>query len=194
MNSLFKFLLYTMWFTLGILFFTILFIDKTHAEGNQIIWCIRLSDNYTRKPNDQGNCLLGKNWMNIIAPTEDQMKELLKIHGNKAKVINRLPIYNAESGFNNSAVWVHKNGKDCGIIQIRDIYGGCKMTEEQQMKWLETRISKQLSDGSCKKYKDSSEERKMRCVYARHRWDKSGYAVYPSKLAAMRLFYINYYK
>jgi hypothetical protein len=93
-----QFLFYTLGFTIGIFFFVLFVVPKTHAtESPKIIGCIRLSDNFTREPNHQGNCLLGKNWMNILSPTERQMKELLLIHGNMSKVINRLPIYNAES-------------------------------------------------------------------------------------------------
>jgi hypothetical protein len=166
----------------------------SQARAAEIIGCLNLSDNSTRGVTAEGNCYWGKGYANISIPGPVMMEEMLAVHGSMARVINRLPIYNAESGFNHSARGVHKFGVDCGIIQMRDIFGGCSNTAIEQMMWLENRINQQLTPkGSCRSQLGASDERKMRCVYARHRGDKSAFAPYPNKLAAMRLYYINYF-
>jgi len=118
------------------------------ADYNYTIGCINL-DTYTlHTPKDSSllGCNLGKNYMRIMTPTKNQWKLLMEVFGNKDRVVNVLPILNSESQFNHNTIGYNKFGKDCGVLQIRDVNGGCKMTERQQYEWLKKRIDSQKSE------------------------------------------------
>lgn len=105
-----------------------------------------------------------------------------------------LPILNSEAQFNHNTRGKNKWGWDCGILQIRDIYGGCKMTEKEQFQWLKTRTdSQKTAKGTCRSW-IGNEERMIRCIYNRHNGKTKAYNSYDNKLIAQRNFYISFYK
>ena len=161
------------------------FKDYSYTVG-----CINLEDYSIHTPRDSSlnGCHLGRNFMRIMTPTKKQWKDLVEVFG-KDKAMDVLPIINAESQFNHSARGTHKYGTDCGIIQIRDVSGGCEMSELQQLKWLKTRMDSQATEtGTCRSWLNNA-ERLIRCQYNRHNGQRVAYNTYDNKLMKFREFY-----
>lgn len=176
-------------------------MEKTNAsefkEYNYTVWCINL-ENYqdVRSPKDSSLhwCDYGRKWMRIMSPTKKQYDILIKTFWNKDNVIDVLPIINSESQFNHATRWKNKWWWDCGILQIRDVYGGCKMTVQEQFQWLKTRTdSQKTTKWTCQSW-IGNKERMIRCIYNRHNGKLKAYNSYDNKLMAQRKYYISLYK
>lgn len=156
--------------------------------------CQNLSTLKTQLPKDSSltGCHLWKNYMRIMTPTKTQWENIKKIF--KDDAIDVLPIINSESQFNHNARGPNKWWVDCGLLQIRDVYGGCKMTEEEQLKWLKNRIdSQKAKNWTCRSW-IGNKERMIRCIYNRHNGKKIAFNSYDNKLMAQREFYKTLFK
>lgn len=141
-------------------------------------------------PQDWG-CFYGKNWKNLMFPSKSQYKTMQEVYKNRGAIVTALVLINHESQFNSKAKWCHKWWYDHWLLQIRDIYGGAKMTDKQQMEWFKKRKEWQISpQGNCyHRVLQKDKEKLLRCVFARHNGVLSGQAKYPSDRYAEWNFY-----
>lgn len=170
-------------------------LPKTFAqEYPALIKCYNYKTGEIHEPLNQTKewCYLGQNWEPIYIPSDTQMN-LLQKHFTKEQIINRLPILNRESRFNSKAIGKFSYGKDCWLLQIRDIYGWCKMTDEEQILWLKKRMESQYK-WNCSQYRNKWEERMLRCLYSRHNGRLKAYNFYDNLLIATLKIYKEYYK
>lgn len=129
-------------------------------------------------------------WKNLRFPSKEQLKLMREVYKNRAWIVTAMTLINHESQFDKNAKWCHKGWCDIWLFQIRDIYWGWKMTQKQQMEWFANRKAWQMSEKwNCYQHKDSWQERMLRCVFARHRWDTNGFAKYPSDRLTEWKFY-----
>lgn len=129
-------------------------------------------------------CYMGKWWSNVYLPSLSQHKLLTDNFWDN--IYSKMAIINHESQWNSNAVWVHKYWKDCGLLQIRDIYGGCKMNDQQQMDWLKVKIENSKARPVCKKY---TWEKLIRCVFMKHNGQVRIYKEYDNKLMVLMNWY-----
>ena len=74
------------------------------AESTTIIGCMNMKNyNDIRPPIDWKNCFYGKWWLNIKAPSDSELKEIMSAGYNHRQAVNRLAIINFESSFNINA-------------------------------------------------------------------------------------------
>lgn len=141
-------------------------------------------------PQDWG-CFYGKNWKNLMFPSKSQYKTMQEVYKNRGAIVTALVLINHESQFNSKAKWCHKWWCDYWLLQIRDIYGGAKMSDKQQMEWFKKRKEWQISpQGNCyHRVLQKDKEKLLRCVFARHNGVLSGQAKYPSDRYAEWKFY-----
>lgn len=141
-------------------------------------------------PQDWG-CFYGKNWKNLMFPSKSQYKTMQEVYKNRGAIVTALVLINHESQFNSKAKWRHKWWCDHWLLQIRDIYGGAKMSDKQQMEWFKKRKEWQISpQGNCyHRVLQKDKEKLLRCVFARHNGVLSGQAKYPSDRYAEWQFY-----
>lgn len=143
---------------------------------------------------EDGACLIWPNMKNMMLPSKPQMKLLKEVFKDKAAIITAITIINHESQFNSKAKWCHKWGCDYGLLQIRDVNGGKKMTDKQQMEWFRDRKASQLKKwGNCSHRLKDGQEATLRCVFARHNWVLNGQAKYPTQRYQEWKFYNEYF-
>jgi len=174
-------------FTSLLIGFIALYEDAMASEEIKIIGCINSVTLETKLPKNW-NCFYWKGWQNIMLPTVSQIEIWREVFPNDEMIINRLPIVNFESGFDEYAG--NKYAK--GYVQTLRSYS-IPPDVESQLEWMRDRQDSQ-KEWSCSHYSDSGEERMMRCLYARHYGATSWYDWYPNKLIVARNFYINYFK
>lgn len=164
-------------------------LNNANADNNiKIIGCINTITLETREPSENGNCLFGLNWQNIMLPWNDQLNKWWKVFETKNQIINRLPIVNFESGFdpyaeNSIAIWYVQTLKKYKIW----------LSIEEQLTWMKNRMESQ-KEWNCSQWVEFWEERLLRCFYARHYGALSWYHWYPNKLIAARNYYIQYFE
>lgn len=150
-----------------------------------IIWCINQFTGEIKKPLNQtfSACYhWTKWWKNLMFPSKKQLKTMQEVYNTRAKIVTAMTIMNHESQFDSKAKWCHKWWCDIWLFQIRDIYGWWKMTDKQQMEWFNNRKAWQLSPkGNCyKRVQQWNRENLLKCVFARHRWDRFITDKYPT--------------
>ena len=150
-----------------------------------IVWCINEITHEIRSPLNQtySACYHGtKWWKNLRFPSKKQMELMGKTYDTHAKIVTAMTLINHESQFDSKAKWCHKWWCDYWLFQIRDSNGWAKMSDLQQMEWFKNRKAWQLSSkGNCyKRVQEWNRENLLRCVFARHHWDRVGTAPYPS--------------
>lgn len=159
--------------------------DDANAEWIKVIGCIHSKTLETREPK-KGACYYGKGWQNIALPPESQMKVWKKVFSNDQMIINRLPIVNFESSFNEFA-W---NKYAVWYVQTLRSYK-IAPDAESQLIWMKNRQDSQKK-WNCSQHK--TESRLMRCLYARHYGALTSNHWYPNKAMVARDFYISYFK
>lgn len=186
----------------------IVFTTPQHLEAKQslklesypiIIACKNTKTNEFVKPKNKsiedGGCLIGKNMKNIMLPSKDQMKLMKEVFKDRASIITAITLMNHESQFNPKAKGCHKGGCDYGLFQIRDVNGGKKLTQKEQMEWFRDRKASQLKKwGNCSHRLKEWQEATLRCIFARHHGDLKGSAKYPSDRYNEWKFYNEYFK
>jgi len=184
--------------TLCIILLFLLLVSIGYAKGKtmqfwQTIWCLH-KDLYFWTPKswwDDG-CWIGKNWGGIKFPKETLFNKIKSIYKwDKEKMASMMAIINWESGFNENARWPNKWGVDCGLFQIRDINGGCKMTVDQQMQWAKKKMENDYKN-KCKSWKQGSPER-TRCMFSRYNWQTKTWNYYSQRMMKVRQFYLDYF-
>lgn len=131
-----------------------------------------------------------KGWKNLRFPSKQQLKTMKEVYGNRAWVITAMTLINHESQFDSKAKWCHKWWCDYWLLQIRDVNGWKKMSDKQQMEWFKNRKAWQLSSKwNCYQHKGKSQQRILRCIFARHNWVLDWFAKYPSDRIAEWKFY-----
>lgn len=147
-----------------------------------VIWCINQITWEIRKPLNQTYSACyhwTKGWKNLRFPSKEQLKLMKEVYKNRSWMVTAMTLMNHESKFDKNAKWCHKWGCDIGLFQIRDIYWWWKMTQKQQMQWFATRKESQIK-WNCSQHVNSWQQRLLRCIFARHRWDTDWFAKYPS--------------
>ena len=145
---------------------------------------------------EDGGCLIWPNMKNILLPSKSQMRMLKKVYGDRTSIITAITLINHESQFNHNSKWCHKWGCDYGLLQIRDVNGGKKMTQEQQMQWFKTRKAHQMhnKNWTCSRTTaKGNQENTLRCIFARHNGVLDFYAKYPSDRLREHRFYTKYF-
>lgn len=149
-----------------------------------IIGCINQFTGEIKKPLSQEYWACyhwSKWWKNLRFPSKEQLKLMKEVYKNRAWMVTAMTLMNHESQFNKDAKWCHKGGCDYSLFQIRDVNGWKTMTQKQQMQWFATRKASQIKAWwNCSQHVKSWQERLLRCIFARHRWDTDGFAKYPS--------------
>lgn len=160
-----------------------------------LVWCRNQVTGEIKKPMNSSpqdwGCFYGKNWKNLMFPSKSQMKLLKEVYWSRGGIVTAMTLINHESQFNSKAKWCHKWWCDYWLLQIRDIYGGAKMTNKQQMEWFKKRKEWQISpQGNCyKRVLQKDKEKLLRCVFARHNGALLGTDKYPTDRYAEWKFY-----
>ena len=158
------------------------------SDTTTIIGCANTQTLETRPPNNNWNCLLGQNWQNIMLPPAshwDTWKEVF--NNNPRMIINRLPIVNFESWFNEYAwnYWAY------GYVQTLRSYN-IPPEIKPQLEWMRHRQSTQVV-GNCS-HRSYSEDAMIRCLYNRHYGMLTHYNWYSNKLMVARDFYYDWFE
>ena len=157
------------------------------SETVRTIGCINSKTLQTKPVNSIWNCFYWKNWQNISLPPDSHVKTWKKLFKTERSIINRLPIVNFESSFDENA-W-NKWAK--WYVQTLRAYKIPKDVQSQ-LKWMKNRQESQKT-WNCKQH-SKSEDRMMRCLYARHYGAKTGFDWYPNKAMVARQYYIDWFK
>lgn len=153
-----------------------------------IIACINQNTLEIKNVSENGDCLIWRNFQNIMLPPKSHMSKWTDVFENQQQILNRLPIVNFESWFdpyasNSIARWYIQTLKEYNIST--DITA--------QLEWLKTRQNSQYN-GNCSQWVEHGEERLLRCLYARHLGVLNWYHWYPNKLIVVRNFYLDYFE
>lgn len=181
-----------------IILFLLLALSQTTSAANEdflskfwdekkLIGCINTVTLEIVSPTKKGNCYYGKDWQNILIPSRSEALVFLDVFGSEAEAINRFPVVNFESGFDQFA----KNAIAKGYVQTKKEYN-VPIDPYSQLTWMKKRMDTQKGT-SCRWYVESGEERMLRCLYARHYGALSGFHWYPNKAIATRSFYLDYF-
>lgn len=160
-------------------------LAKELPDKPTLIGCINTKTYKIVPMTATGNCYLGNNWQNIGIPPRSQIEKLKKLN-TTSEIINRLPIYNFESYFDEG-----KSNKIAqGYVQTKKEY---KIPTDitSQVRWLNARMSSQKK-GNCSHNK--TEDNMIKCLYARHYGALTKNHWYVKKAFATRQFYIEYFK
>lgn len=163
-------------------------IQAKASENIKIIWCINKITLETKQPSEKWNCYYGEGWQNIMIPPDSHINIWREVFENDEMIINRLPIVNFESWFDENASNKHAKWY---VQTLRSYLIPPDILS--QLKWMKDRQESQKK-GNCSQHIESGENRVMRCLYARHYGALDGYHWYPNKAMKAREFYINYFK
>ena len=142
---------------------------------------------------DKRGCWIGENWWNVYLPSQKQFDLFSKNFGET--MFSKMWLANHESNFNEDAIGKHhcykKGGKeicnlDCGMFQIRDIYGGCTKNLQEQMDWVKWKFENTKKSSFCKWY---TGERQMRCVFSRYNGRTKSFTSYDTEVLDMTNWY-----
>ena len=160
-------------------------------EYPELVACYNQNTWKFAKPADKTNkwCWIGKDWSNVYLPSQSQYDMLTRHFG--SNIYSKMAIINHESQWNSKTVGVHKYWKDCGLVQIRDIYGWCKMTDDEQMEWMKDKIERSKKAKICKQY---TGEKLIRCVFMKHNGQVRINTAYDNKLIRLMNWYQENFK
>lgn len=186
-------------------FLVVWLIQEVNADDwPTIIGCINQDTLETKIPK-QWNCFYWNWWQNIMLPNQEHMKIWEEVFDSKQAIINRLPIVNFESWFNENAsnkwaIWyvqtlrTHNIDKDIKS-QLEWMKNRQDYQKQEEVNWKYGKIK------ACGYYKENYneidwfpawEEWVIACLYRWHYHAQNG-SWYARKAMKAREYYINYF-